>query len=351
MAKKEAFDGQWVDIFSVGNHTDDSGTPREIDLTFLEQTAANFLPDQHEPPAVIGHPKTDAPAYGWTCALRVNGDMLQARFCDVDPAFEQLVREGKFKKRSASFYMDARTAPAGRVPQLRHVGFLGAQPPAVKGLREIKFNEGDALTFDFSEGERMGETEDKRTVGEQIADFFREKFGSKESKTEGVSFGESDVKKLVADAMTSVETKFTEEITKRDTLIENLKTQVGQQSGSATRAELISFCERLGHGKFLPAFKKMGVVDFMEVLATLPDKKVSVISFTEEGGKEVEKAVEITPLQFFQNFLNALPAYVEFGEKFGDIKVTGSSVEISDPAEMEKLRAGMGTKKTEGGAK
>ena len=80
------------------------------------------------------------------------------------------------------------------------------------------------------------------------------------------------------------------------------------------------------------------------MLADLSDEKISIASFTEENGKEVEKQVEIAPLEFFENFLAALPPFVEFGEKFGGLKVTTTGAEIVDPAEMEKLRAGMGIK-------
>ncbi|PYS88982.1 MAG: hypothetical protein DMF64_18940 [Acidobacteria bacterium] len=344
--KKKGFGGQWVDVFSTGTHTDDKGNVHEIDAAFLDQVAAHLAPDLHEPPAVIGHPKTDAPAHGWVCGLRVEGDMLQAQFCDVDPAFEEMVRKGKFKKRSASFYLDEAKAPGARAPQLRHVGFLGAQPPAVKGLRAIQFGEGEAVTFEpatFSEGEGMDKEEIKKTVGEQIAEWFKEKFGAKSDQAPA-SFSEGDVKKLIAEAVGGVEAKFTEEVKKRDTEIAKLKTQVDKHSGSAARAEIVSFCERLGAGKFLPAFKRMGVIEFMEVLADLSDEKISIASFTEENGKEVEKQVEIAPLEFFENFLAALPPFVEFGEKFGGLKVTTTGAEIVDPAEMEKLRAGMGIK-------
>ena len=54
----------------------------------------------------------------------------------VYPAFEEMVQHSLFKKRSASFYRK----PAGI--ELRHVGFLGAQPPDVKGLADMKFEEG-----------------------------------------------------------------------------------------------------------------------------------------------------------------------------------------------------------------
>ena len=56
-----------------------------------------------------------------------------------------MVQAGRFKKRSASFYPPQ--APNNPTPgkwYLRHVAFLGAQPPAVAGLKDIQFSEDDA---------------------------------------------------------------------------------------------------------------------------------------------------------------------------------------------------------------
>jgi hypothetical protein len=138
------FGDQWIEIFTAGTHTDDAGRTHQIDASFLESVAGNFNPAAHEPPAVIGHPHNNAPAYGWVDGVRVQEGALEVKFKEVDPNFEQLVRDGRFKKRSASFYVDPKTAPGGKAPALRHVGFLGAQPPAVKGLRDIQFVEGEA---------------------------------------------------------------------------------------------------------------------------------------------------------------------------------------------------------------
>ncbi|MET0626576.1 MAG: hypothetical protein ABW250_26815 [Pyrinomonadaceae bacterium] len=347
--KSKGFGGQWVDVFRAGKQRDDKGNEHELDVSFLEQVVANLKPEEHEAPATIGHPKTDAPAYGWVCDLRTEGDVLQAQFCDVDPAFEQLVRDGKFKKRSASFYLDASKSPGGRVPQLRHVGFLGAQPPAVKGLRDIHFHEGEAITFEditFSEGDSSMEEKDKKEITDGLWERIKAAFGggAEKSPAQEASFSEADVKKLIDDAVKGVETKYSTEF-------EKLRTQVDKTSGSAARAEIVSFCEGLGSGKFLPAFRRMGAVEFMEQLAAADDRKVAVISFAEEGGKQVEKKIEMPLLGWFQNFLAALPPFIEFGEKFGDLKVTSTGAEIVDPTEMEKLRKGMGINKNEGGGK
>lgn len=352
---RKGFGGQWVDIFTAGTHHDDQGKERTIDTAFLDQVVTNFIPDQHEAPAVIGHPKTDAPAFGWVCGLRREGDVLQAQFHNVDPEFERLVREGKFKKRSASFYLDARKAPGGRVPQLRHVGFLGAQPPAVKGLREIQFNEGEAITFDditFSEGDSSMDEKDKKEITDSLWERLKAAFGggAEKSSAQQASFSEADVRKMIDDAVKSVETKFDAEIKTRDTKITQLESQVDKHSGSAARASIISFCEEVGAGKFLPAFRNMGAIAFMEQLAAADDKKVSIVTFSEEGGKEVEKTVEVGLLPWFQSFIKALPPFISFGEQFGDLKVRSEAV-IADPAGTDKLREGMGLKKKEGGDK
>lgn len=349
---KKGFAGKWIDIISTGTHTDDKGNKRVIDASFLEQVVGNLQLDLHEPPAVIGHPKTDAPAYAWVCGLRVEGDLLQGQFCDSDPNFEEMVRNGRFKKRSASFYLHAPDVPGGRVPALRHVGFLGAQPPAVKGLRNVEFNEGEAVTFadiNFSEGEGMDEEKVKSTVREQLVEFLKNwnLFGSKD-ETEKGSFSEADVKRIAEEAVTRATASFTEENKKLATALEEIKGQVSHQSGVTTRADIISFCEGLGKAKFPPAFKELGVIEFMEKLATVPDDvKVTVINFEEKDGTRKEIKTERTLLAHFKDFLTGIGPVVQFGEHFGNLQGTGDVP--TDPEDLEKLRKGVGT--TEGGAK
>lgn len=123
----------WFDIFRAGTHADSSG--REITVTRddLARLTASYDPTHHEAPIVVGHPRTDDPAYGWVKALRLDGDTLQALPGEVEPQFAEMVRQGRYKKVSVKFQL----ADSGLV--LRHVGFLGAVPPAVKGLRSARF--------------------------------------------------------------------------------------------------------------------------------------------------------------------------------------------------------------------
>jgi len=140
MKNFKGFDN-WIEVFRGGKQIDSHGKEHDGD-TLIDRAIETFDPAYHEPPIVVGHPKDNAPAFGWVRGLKRAGNILLAKAKDVVPEFEAIAKQGLFKKRSASFYPDGR---------LRHVGFLGAAPPAVKGLADLKFDDGEAMaTFEFS---------------------------------------------------------------------------------------------------------------------------------------------------------------------------------------------------------
>ena len=163
----------------------------------------------------------------------------------------------------------------------------------MKGLRDIQFGEGESLTFevtqtDFSEGVTMDDKEVKslERIGEQIKSFFN--LGKPPEAT--ANFGEADLTKRITDAVTVATASFSEKITSLENENKSLRTAVDKHANSTTHAELVAFCERLGPAKCPPAFLNMGLVAFMESLAGpgLEAGKVTVVSFSEEGGKKVE---------------------------------------------------------------
>jgi hypothetical protein len=103
----------------------------------LDRLVADYDPARHEAPLVIGNPAENAPAYGWVESLKRTGSTLVARLHQVAPAFADLVTAGHFKKRLVSL---SRT-PDGKL-QLRYVGFVGGQPPEIKGLTGVAFSAG-----------------------------------------------------------------------------------------------------------------------------------------------------------------------------------------------------------------
>nr|DAS93496.1 MAG TPA: hypothetical protein [Caudoviricetes sp.] len=143
---------QLIEIFKAGKRTDANGVEVEITTEDLQQAVNAYNVNFHESPAVIGHPKHNAPAYGWVKRLELDGDVLKAEFDQIDPEFAEMVEKGRFKKISSSFYLaNSPNNPCPGNLYLRHVGFLGAMPPAVKGLRNPEFADNEQGVVDFSD--------------------------------------------------------------------------------------------------------------------------------------------------------------------------------------------------------
>lgn len=137
-----------IPAFRAGTHTDMNGKTITFNREHLIATANAYNKAVHEAPIVIGHPETDDPAYGWIDRFEVIDDELIAIPAQVEPVFGEMVDNGRFKKVSMSFYEPNNpNNPKRGVWYPKHLGFLGATPPAIKGLKPIQFSEGDGSTF------------------------------------------------------------------------------------------------------------------------------------------------------------------------------------------------------------
>jgi hypothetical protein len=141
-----------LQIFKLSKHTAMSGAVLSFSESDLAATAAAYDVAKHEAPLVCGHPKHNEPAYGWVSSLTFADGGLDANPVQVDAAFAEMVANGSFKKISASFYSpDAPGNPVPGVYYLKHVGFLGAMPPAVKGMRTPSFADSEEGVVEFAE--------------------------------------------------------------------------------------------------------------------------------------------------------------------------------------------------------
>ena len=135
-----------IEIFRPGRHIDDQGIAHHFSEADVDGMAASYNPALREAPLTVGHPKDNLPAYGWVKAVSRNAaGVLAIAPHNVEPQFAEMVAAKRFPKRSASFYPPQ--APNNPTPgkwYLRHVAFLGAQPPAIAGLKDIQFSEDDA---------------------------------------------------------------------------------------------------------------------------------------------------------------------------------------------------------------
>lgn len=312
-------------IFKPGQHTAMSGATLSFSESDLQASVAAYDPKLHEAPLVIGHPKTDMPAFGWVQGLSFSdGDNDQpagmfALPAQVNPDFADMVAAGAFKKISAAFYApDAPNNPVPGVYYLRHVGFLGAQAPAVKGLRNPSFaDDGEAGVVTFSE---WADT-DNAALWRSLREWLIGKFGLDEADTVIPSY---QVRSLEQSAQADLsaanptpafadtqESKVTEDEAARlraenERLAQQnsqLQATAESQAAAARTAENTAFAERLvSEGRLLPAAAST-------IVATL-DHLAGLALPIEFGEGDQKKPL----VQALKEQLQAAPQVVEFGE-------------------------------------
>lgn len=124
----------FIEVFKAGTHTDSKGRQVTFSKADVEQMVENHK--LGAAPAVIGHPKDTAPAYAQVGEYKLDDDgRLFAKFDKINPAFEAGVESGAYYNRSLSVIKDK--LHGWRV---RHVGWLGAMPPAIDGLQSVEFS-------------------------------------------------------------------------------------------------------------------------------------------------------------------------------------------------------------------
>lgn len=126
-------------IFRTGTFTAMNGKQSTFGEGDLQQMAAAFDPQRRPAPLVLGHPENDQPELGQAQKLLVKDGKLYA-LALVGAALEALVKARRYAKVSASFFEPfADNNPTPGAYYLKHVGFLGATPPAVKGMEDPSF--------------------------------------------------------------------------------------------------------------------------------------------------------------------------------------------------------------------
>lgn len=157
-------------IFSAGKYRTPLGVDLEFSRLTINTTAGTYDPIRFCAPLCVGHPGNDLPSYGEVTKVFTKGDAMYC-MADVSDDLISLVRTGRYKNVSASFF--GPLTPGNPVPgsfYLKHVGFLGAVPPAVRGMNALAFSEGSSPvagtpldTVSFCESSAQQQL-DRRTV-------------------------------------------------------------------------------------------------------------------------------------------------------------------------------------------
>lgn len=148
-------------FFRAGTHTAMAGSINTFSETDLALTAAAYNTQTAKAPLVLGHPDGTAPSLGTVLSIQHKGDSLFAE-AEVSDTLIDLVRKGAYKERSAAFVR------VGGVWLLRHIGFLGAQRPAVKNMGALNFAE-SALGVMFATAASKATMIDLTYLGAQVS--------------------------------------------------------------------------------------------------------------------------------------------------------------------------------------
>lgn len=143
MPKEQGED--WIAIARTGTFQDSEGRDQTFNAADLDAIAANYDPARLEAPLVFGHPKDSAPAYGWVTGLKRDGQKLFARLASVPGEVRELVGKGRYRYVSMSLTPDRKS--------LRHVGLLGAVPPAIDGLGPVELAGEPGIIINFASEE------------------------------------------------------------------------------------------------------------------------------------------------------------------------------------------------------
>ena len=296
-----------IEIFRPGTHIDDQGRSHVFSDADVADMAASYNPTTREAPLTIGHREHNLPAYGWVQSVGRNAaGVLTINPHKVEPQFAEMVAAGRFSKRSASFYPP--TAPNNPTPgkwYLRHVAFLGAQPPAIAGLKDIQFSEDDA--------------------GGAVS--FSESVTADPSTQESLSMTEAEIKAM-QEKLAAEEKARAEAEAKAKAAEDKAKAAEAQAASFAERAKadrkasFVSFAEaQVKAGTLLPKDKAMAVAT-LDMLADAQPVEFS----------EGDTTKKVSPAQWLQDLIAGAKPAVNFGEFAGGntTVVTGSAKDKSD---------------------
>ena len=361
-----ALDG-WIDVFRTGEHTDSSGSKRVWNEAELDSMAAASHETADPVPVVVGHPETDAPAYGWVQSVRRVGDRLQAKLRDVDPGFRTAVESGRYGPRSVALDKDDDGW------RLRHLGFLGAAAPAVSGLSPSQFTarfEGPAVhVYELADDAQFASPETERwgfKVLAQIMRRWRERVIEKDGveaadavipewDLEAVAdagapgdnarfaappAGSTEPEEHEEDAMPKETEQRQAELTAEQQKLETEKAAFAKHEAAFAEKERKREAQseldsHVAAGRVLPG-EREGLAAFM---AALPEGETATFTFAAGGdaGGEITK----TPRAYFSGLLGGLAKRVDYNERApgGDSPAVDGQDTGRVVAEAEKLMA------------
>ena len=284
------------EIFKIGTHTSDKGVTKDYSLDDLNFIAQSYNPSEDEAPIVIGHPEANEPAFGWISSLAVTDDgklVADAPDDKLHPDFLSAVQEGRYKKRSISL------TPEGK---LRHIGFLGAAKPSVKGLADIQFSSPSSVVYEMEDLEQPVFEQAEKTDEPKIKSDNNPAYRNlDEGRIEGLSKELDQLKETID----SLQKNFSEsETNSTKESINKINSQLNSLQAKLSNKDFEDLLEsKVDEGTLTPAIKSkvLEVSNFMQVQNFSED--FSAPKFQSDVNKLLVSLVNSFPkIIYYENF-------------------------------------------------
>ncbi|WP_422563466.1 hypothetical protein [Ideonella sp.] len=287
LAAKAAMESQQIEVFKTGTRTADNGEVHTITTADMRAAAAAYDPALHEAPLVIGHPESDDPAWGGVERLTVTDEgrvLVSVR--QVDPAFAEGVKAGRWKQRSVKFYHpDDSANPRPGIWYPCHIGFLGAKPPAVKGLAGIQFAAPATRLVTFSEPTAAGPSHSAATPPQKDKTMTPEEIAAAEKAAREKADADNAALRAQIDG-------------------------INQAARAARHTANVAFAEAVLNDKAGPKLLPKHKDKLVAVLDTVGEAHLAKpVQFSEAGAE-----VAFDPVAFIKELVQSGPPKVQFGE-------------------------------------
>lgn len=265
---------EWVELFTAGKHTDGHGRTRNWTTKDIDTMVNTFSAEGDRVPHVIGHPATDGPAWGWLAEVKRAGNSLMGKSRDLQTTFVKMINNKQFPNRSIAVRGDG---------SLRHVGWLGAKAPAVKGLGSATFGEEGKEYSEFIFANDDYVFNDDNNGGSGMTD--AEKTELETAKQEAAA-----AKKQAAEFEESAKTEKAK-AGKAQAELDTKNAEFAETEKKARSDENKTWIEKMTkEAKLIPGMVKAGIQEFMDSL-TKSDTEITFAEGTKKPGLATFKEI------------------------------------------------------------
>ena len=343
-------------------HNGGEVTFSEADMNKIIEATKNRTYQNDSIPIVIGHPKTDSPAWGWVKKDKIINDknvlIALADNGDLNETFVDWFKKKLYSTVSASIRKDY---------SIKHFGILGGTPPAVTGLPAVALSEDSDLLCEVELSEKeLAEVITSKWWFLNVAKIFR-KIREEKIAKDGVEAADNFITNSQIDDIATPPYAYTNDpVVKSNSFseseedlnnsnnknlqdnkmkktLEELETELAEANGKITtleqekstlqkektdaavdakRKEFLAFCESDDVKNKIKDGEKNGIVETLLALNSL-----EAFEFGEGDNKTTVKPVDIVTA-----LIKRLPDVVELGEKFNNGTASDKSGKQKDEA-------------------